>query len=156
MCRFRFRIPHSASRNYKGFTLLELIIVIFLISLMLGLSAVFFANTLPSGRLNATVREMTAMIKYARSFASINGEPQTVTLDLDAKRYGIEGRGYRKIPTDVNIMVIDALEGEVNNGQYPLIFYASGAVDAGGIVLWNDKKKVTIQMDPVVGSVVIR
>lgn len=156
MCRFRLCIPHSASRNYKGFTLLELIIVIFLISLMLGLSAVFFANTLPSGRLNATVREMTAMIKYARSFAGINGEPQTVTLDLDAKRYGIEGRGYRKIPADVNIMVIDALEGEVHKGQYLLLFSASGTVDAGGIILWNDKKKVTIQMDPLVGSVVIK
>lgn len=156
MCRFRIRLPHSASRNYKGFTLLELIIVIFLISLVIGLSAIFFANTLPSGRLNATVREMTAMIKYARSFASINGEPQTVTIDLDAKRYGIEGRGYRKIPTDVNIMVIDTLEGEIYKGQYHLLFYATGGVDAESIILWNDRKKVNIQMDPVVGSVVVR
>lgn len=156
MCRFSFRLQQSTFRNYKGFTLLELIVVMFLISLILGLSAIFFANTLPSGRLNATVREMTAMIKYARSFASINGEPQTVTIDLDAKHYGIEGRGYRKIPADVNIMLIDVLEGEIYKGQYHLIFYATGGVDAGNIILWNDKKKVSIQMDPVVGSVVVR
>lgn len=165
MCRFRFRIPpvcrvgtgrHSVSCNQKGFTLLELIIVIFLISLVLGLSAVFFANTLPSGRLNATVREMTAMIKYARSFASIKGEPQTVTIDLDAKRYGIEGRGYRKIPADINIMVIDTLEGEIYKGQYHFLFYGTGGVDAGSVILWNEKKKVNIHLDPVVGSVVVR
>lgn len=156
MCRFSLRFQRSAFRNYKGFTLLELIIVLFLISLIIGLSAVFFANTLPSGRLNATVREMNAMIKYARSFASINGEPQTLTIDLDAKRFGIEGRGYRKIPDDINIMLIDVIEGEIYKGQHHILFYATGGVDAGNIILWNNSKKVNIQMDPVVGSVVVK
>ena len=81
-----------------GFTLLELIIVIFLITLMVGLSAVFFANTLPSGRFNATVRELASTIRQARHLAQLNGEKQIITIDLDSRSYGIEGRGKKNLP----------------------------------------------------------
>jgi hypothetical protein len=139
-----------------GFVFLELIIVIFLISLILGLSTVLFSNILPSNRFNATVREISATIRHARSLSQIHGETKVVTIDLDLKRYGIEGRGDREIPPDINIEVIDPLSGEIHNGKYRLVLYPTGGIEGGTIVLWNSKKTVSIQPDPVVGSVVIK
>ena len=147
-------IMHLKKNN--GFTLLELIIVLFLITLIIGLSTIFFANTLPSSRFNATIRDMSATIKHARSLAQIHGERQIITIDLDLKKYGLEGRSAKDIPSDIHIKVIDPLSGEIHKGKYQLVLNAIGGVEGGTIVLWNNKRIVSIQMDPIVGSVVIK
>jgi prepilin-type N-terminal cleavage/methylation domain-containing protein len=140
----------------SGFTLLELIIVLFFIALILGLSTVLFSNILPSSRLNATAREMSATIRYAKHLALINGERQTITINLDSRNYGIEGIAHKNIPSAITIKVIDPLSGEVRNGKYSIIFSATGGTEGGTIVLSTNKKSVSIQLDPVVGSVVIK
>jgi len=143
-------------RKDHGFTLLELIIVLFLMTLILGMATLFFANVLPSNRLNATVRSVSATIREARSLARTDGQNQVVTIDFDSKTYGIEGRGSRNIPDDISIKVIDPVAGEVQQGKYQFILHSSGGIEGGTIVLWNAKKVVTIQPDPVVGSIVIK
>ena len=140
----------------SGFTLLELIIVLFLMSLILGLSTIFFANSLPSSRLNAAAREMSATIRHARHLALINGEKQTMIINLDSRYYSIEGIARKNIPSGITLKVIDPLLGEIRKGEYPIIFNATGAMEGGTIVLSTEKKTVTIQLDPVVGSVVIK
>jgi len=143
------------SKN-AGFTLLELIIVIFLITLILGLSTLFFANLLPSNRFNATVRNISSAMKHSRSLAQIHGKPQTFTIDLDEKTYGIEGRGAKEIPDDTNIKIIDPISGELYTGSYQFIMHPAGNIEGGTIVVWNAKRTVTIQLDPVIGAVVIK
>ena len=143
-------------KNSNGFTLLEIIIVLFLMALILGLSTIFFANTLPSSRLNATAREISATIRHARHLALINGEKQTMTINLDSRYYGLEGIAQKNIPSGIALKVVDPLLGEVDTGEYPIIFNATGAMEGGTIVLSTEKKTVSIQLDPVVGSVVIK
>lgn len=150
-CSTRLILPGSA-----GFTLLELIIVIFLVSLLLGLSSFFFANNLSSTRLNAATREMSAVIRYARAHAQTNGTAQTLTIDTDTGEYELEDRGTKKLSADINIKVLDQTSGEVLQGKQQLVFQAIGGVEARTIVLSGGKKTVSIQMDPVVGSVVIK
>ncbi|MBI5634046.1 MAG: prepilin-type N-terminal cleavage/methylation domain-containing protein [Nitrospirae bacterium] len=139
-----------------GFTLLELIIVIFLITLMLGLSAAFFANALPSGRFNATSREIASAIRQARHLATLNGERQVITFDMDARSYGIEGRGKKNLPPEIAIKVIDPLAGDITNGKYSMTFYARGSAEGGTIVLWNSSRAAHIHIDPVAGAVIIK
>ncbi|MEW5745813.1 MAG: GspH/FimT family pseudopilin [Nitrospirota bacterium] len=153
-----FRITYHASRitSRRGFTLLELIIVMFLVSLMLGLSTVLLVNALPSSNLDATAREVSAVIRYARSLAVISGERQVMTLDMDAKRFGIEGRGSKAIPPEVAVSVVDPAEGTFETGQYRFVFRPIGAAEGGTIVLANPKRTVRIETDPVIGAVTIK
>lgn len=151
LCSLRLKLLGSS-----GFTLLELMIVIFLVALLLGLSSFFFANNLSSTRLNAATREMSAVIRYARAQAQINGATQTLTIDTDTGEYELEGRGVKKLSTDISVKVLDQTSGEILQGKQQLVFQAIGGVEARTIVLSGNKKSVTIQMDPVVGSVVIK
>lgn len=151
LCTQQLKFPGAS-----GFTLLELMIVIFLVALLLGLSSFFFANNLSSTRLNAATREMSAVIRYARAHAQTNGAAQTLTIDTDTGEYELEDLGTKKLSADINIKVIDQTSGEVLQGKQQLVFQAIGGVEARTIVLSGGKKSVTIQMDPVVGSVVIK
>lgn len=141
-------------RGKGGFTLLELIIVIFLVTLMIGLSAAYFAGSLPSGRFNAAAREIASTIRQARHLATLNGDKQVVTIDMDAGSYGIEGRGERKLPPGIDIKVIDPLAGDITKGKYHMVFRASGSSESGSIVLWNSSRTAQINIDPVAGSVI--
>lgn len=142
--------------NRSGFTLLELIIVLFLITLMLGLSSVFFANTLPSGRFNATAREIAATIRQAKHLSQRIGEKQIVTINMDSKSYGIEGLAKKDLPAGISFKVIDPLAGEITGGRYHIAFHATGSTEGGTVILWNNTKAAQIQIDPVAGAVIIR
>jgi type II secretion system protein H len=139
----------------SGFTLIELTVVLFLMALILSLSTLFFGNTLPSAKLSATGRELSATIRHARSLAQLNGTSQAVLVNLDTRRYGIEGRAARSIPPDIGIKVIDPLLGEVPGGTYRILFEATGGVEAAIIDLWNKKRILRIVTDPILGTVTI-
>ena len=141
----------------KGFTLLEIILVLFLITLILGLSSVFFAGFLPSTKINATGREITGIIRHARSLARMNMESRTVMIDLDSRTYGIEGMEMKHFPPEASIRVIDPLSGdEITRGKYPIVFNPAGGMTGGTIILSWGKKVITIDMDPITGAVLIK
>lgn len=142
--------------NRYGFTLLELIIVLFLITLMLGLSSVFFVNTLPSGRFNATARELAATMRQAKHRAQQIGEKQIVTIQMDTKSYGIEGMAIKALPSGISFKVIDPIAGEITTGNYPIAFHATGSTEGGTVILWNNTKVAQITIDPVAGAVIIQ
>ena len=148
-------LPGKESSAEAGFTLLELLIVLALVTLIVGISTVFFVNTLPAGKLNATARDISSTIRNARTLAQTNNGQQVITIDLDSQRYGIEGRGDKDIPPGINIKVLDPFSGEVSNGTYQMRFNAYGT-GAGTVVVWNNKRSLSIQVDPVTGPVVLR
>lgn len=139
-----------------GFTLLELMIVMLLMTLVIGISTIFFANTLASSKFNTTIRDLSTTIRNARSLAQIQGERKAVTIDLDSKTYWIDEKKVREIPSDIQIKIIDPVYGEIFEGKYQVVSNAMGGIQGGTIVLWNDKKTVSIQPDPIVGSVVVK
>ena len=149
------RVTNQSSRC-RGFTLLELLIVIFISTLLLGISAILLANYLPSARLRTTARDLSATVRHAKALAQINGQSQAVKIDLDSRHYGMEGRRTKEIPRDVYIKISDPFYGDVEKGQYTIVAYDSGAVSGCTVVLWNRKKTMSIQTDPVVGAVVVK
>ncbi len=144
------------STQSSGFTLIELTVVVFLMALILSLATLFFGNTLPSAKLSATGRELSATIRQARSLAQLNGTSQAVLVNLDTRRYGIEGRGARSIPPEIGIKVIDPLLGEVQGGTYRILFEATGGIEGAIIDLWNKQRIMRIVTDPIVGTVTLK
>lgn len=140
----------------KGFTLLELTVVMFLVGLMLSLAGVLFSNTLPSSKFSATTREMAATIRHARTLAQLRGENQTVTIDMEARKYGIDNVTAKDIPPGISVKIIDPLLGDVQTGKYQFNFPPIGGIEGGTIVLWNSKKTARIEIDPIVGSAVVK
>jgi len=158
MCRkFKVaRLMRGKIRKKNGFTLLEVIIVIFLVTLILGMSTVFFAGFLPSARFSATGREVSGMIRHARSLARMNMEKKTVVIDLDSRVYGIEGVVTKSFPPEMKITMFDPVSGEMERGKYPIIFHPTGGMEGGTIILSSSKKVMRIETDPISGAVMIK
>lgn len=142
--------------NKTGFMLIELIIVLFLIILIIGLSTVFFANSLPSSKFNATVRDIAANIRYAKTSAKIKGENQIFYIDLDSRQHGTDAAAPKNIPPNITVRAVDPFLGEIHKGRYQVLIYASGGLEGGTIIVSDNKRSATIYLDPVVGSIVVK
>lgn len=140
----------------RGFTLIEILVVLVLMSLIAGISTVFFAGTLPKARLRASAREIVSTIKYARTLAASTHERQVVTFDLDAGKYGIKGRAGKAIPDEM-ILVIDGSDGNadpVRKGQYSLYYDSTGTNTWGRIHLIQGDRIIRIEADPILTAVI--
>ena len=142
--------------SQDGFTLLEIVIVMTLMTLILGLSTVYFAGFLPSAKFSAAGREISALVRHARSLARLNMEKKTVVIDLDSRVYGIEGLGTKSFPADMKITVLDPVSGEMTRGKYPIVFHPDGGMQGGTIILSGRGKNMRIETDPISGAVVLK
>jgi hypothetical protein len=144
---------HSVMLDEKGFTLFELLVVMFLIILILSISSVFVATSLKKDTLQSTVREISLTMKYARTLSEMNGEAQIVIINLDENKYRIKSREAKSISKNINVTVIDPLLKEIIEGIYEFVFYPFGGVEGGAIILEYKNRLVTLELDPVIGMV---
>lgn len=139
-----------------GFTLLEVLVVLGLISLILGLSAFFFVGNLPSARLDTLGREMAASLRQARALAKTSGEKKFFFADMDAGRFGIEGLGERAVPQGVSLRVIDADATEFTRGRYRVVFQPDGRGGGETIILTGGRQTVQVAINPAAGAVILK
>ena len=154
----KVRIPNNFSKLSAsgGFTLLELMIVLFLAMFMMGMGIIAMMGRLPAAKLDATAREMSAMMRQARMLAKIQGEKQAIVVDLGARSYGIEGKKSRKIPEEIRLEIDDSLTGDADNGIYRLVFSPFGGIDGGTVMLSTGQRSISIKPDPIMGFLISR
>jgi len=126
-------------------------IVVFLISLITGITTIFFANTLPSAKHRAAARELAATIKYARHLAFAKNEKQIINIDLDAKKYSIQGRETRSIAPEISIIIYeqDVNANPVREGKYIISYDTTNGSDWRFIELVRKERVITIKSDPI-------
>jgi general secretion pathway protein H len=155
-CLFDIRYSRILKENESGFTLLEVIMVLMLSLLILGLVMVSFTGLLSSAKLQSTVREFSATLRQARDLAKIHGEQQGWIVDLDAKEYGIEGQKVKKIPFNLELKIVDSINGEIQSGQYRLVFEPNWRMEGATFQLSDKKRVFRVELDPLLGAVVTR
>jgi type II secretory pathway pseudopilin PulG len=144
------------ANDKSGFTLLELILVLLLIFIILGLASLYFSTFLASARLQATARELSTTLKQARSLSRIHEGKQAVDFDLDGRTYGIEGRKPRHIPAGLDFKIREPGGLEIQSGRYRLVFEAEYGTEGPVFYLAGRRRALTVQLDPLLGSVVIK
>lgn len=135
----------------RGFTFIEVMIVVFLMSLIIGITTVFFGNTLPSARQRAAARELAATIKYARNLAFAKNEKQMIDIDLNGKSYSLNGGKAKSISPEIIVTIYDANTNfnPIREGQYVIAYDTTGSSGWSKITLSRGEKTFTIKADPI-------
>ena len=82
------------TKNSKGFTLIELMIVVAIIGIMSLITAPNLVSGLPTYRIKAAVRDCTSQLRNARSLAIKDKRNVTVSFNTDKGLCVIDGRRF--------------------------------------------------------------
>jgi general secretion pathway protein H len=142
----------------RGFTLIELILVIFIVVAAIAVVFPSFRRATAAFDLRATGRDLLGVLRYAREHAITEQKEMKVVIDKEAQNAVVSdavGDGSRTftMPKDVEIQLI-ALYGEpVLQGPLIIRFLPNGSSEQATILL-KGKTGAQLQVvtDPITGG----
>ncbi len=132
----------------KGFTLLELLVVLTLVVVIVGMVAVNMGLMLPKERLKASVRDIVSLTRYAKNRAQIEGRKAEVVFDLTERTISFRNR-RKTLPEDIEVYLITPDGYEVRDDSYRMVFYPGYGCSGGRIVLRTGERGYSISLDPI-------
>lgn len=141
----------------KGFTLLELTIVLLLAGIMMAVAIPNFYNALPGVELRTFSNDLAALMRYSRSQAIIRRE--TVELNFQPANQSISlipGEQTLYWPDSVSVRWPQSSRFTPQQLPTPIHFYPDGSTDDAQIRVSNDNHHYLITVDWITGQIAIR
>jgi general secretion pathway protein H len=160
----------TQTSSLKGFTLLELTVVLFIIGLLLA-SIVPHLGDVGGARLDATAKRMAAVVRYLSGEAALQNRPYRLNYDLDKHMYWItaleptqDGAEFQEdesllarpvqLPQAITFADVQSPEiGRVSTGRVYTHFLPQGYTDPTLIHLRDQRSRVmTVVIPPLTGE----
>jgi prepilin-type N-terminal cleavage/methylation domain-containing protein len=147
----------GAHRAQAGFSLLELMAVLALMSLLLGLVLPGLINSWEREKNRATLREFTTTLRTARSEAVTRGLRVRLFLNLKTGRYRLEGSTLEGALTGVNLTDAQLVWQNPEKSQGYIAFYGDGSTSGGKLALVEPTgRRYLLEVEPITGKVSLR
>lgn len=146
----------SAARQARGFTLVEIVVVIALIGLIFAVISVSIGSGLDGAKVRAASRDLAAALRYTRTQAIVKRESQALILDVDARSYTAPGKSAVQLPKQMTMKMLTAASEQVDEGVGRIRFFADGSSTGGHIDLLREKAVWGIDIAWLTGEVTLR
>jgi len=159
------RLEPRTCPSAAGFTILEIIIVLFLLA---GLLGIILPRISLEENLGSVGRRMVGTVRSLQSLAMSTQKTVRLYVDMDRGVYWpvILDGSQEKVPTDAtwatplnlpaNIRISDVLvsQGKKESGRVELFFYPTGRIDPATMHLVDASKNIlAIAIEPVTGAI---
>jgi type II secretion system protein H len=149
-------ISRAGISSKKGFTLLEIVVVLFIVSLVMAIVLPSFAG-FGESKLKSEAREMASILRYMNDSAVSRKETFLIRFDLDKNMVtwqGPEGEKTKKF--DDMTGVTTQSNGMVSKGELIVFFEPFGIQENLSVHMRRGKKGVVITINHLSGKVKIK
>ena len=137
----------------SGFTLLELIVVLFIVVLGFSVVGINLSSGNDATELKVAARDIVSALRFARGQALISHQETTVTLDLAENTYTVSGRDkVYSIAKAIDVTVVTA-QNELTEGLGSIRFFADGSSTGGRITLELGHKALDCDINWLTGQI---
>jgi general secretion pathway protein H len=127
----------------KGFTLLEVLVVIMIIAIMTAITGVYFRGKQGTD-LDSIGRILVADLRYVRSKALVGSADSALTFDVASRKYfSRDATIDRSLPAEISIAVtVD--EHDIYGTRGRIVFYPDGSSSGGKIRLSKNGRQLEV------------
>ncbi|MFB3303955.1 Tfp pilus assembly protein FimT/FimU [Pseudomonas sp. AMR01] len=136
------------SKPQAGFTLLEMLVVIVLISIAAGLVGFGLQQGLKAAKERQTVGQIVDALRNTRARAIVSGQSAKTEFDLQTLSFQAPGRPTRHWPADLQLTLHTA-----EQAGSAVEFYPDGSSTGGNLLLANGARRWRIDIGWLTGSV---
>lgn len=140
----------------RGFSLIEMIVVVVLIAATTALAASVMTAGLPGQQLRGASRELAAQLRYARAQAIVSGQSQVFSIDARSREWKGPNRRHGQLPQQVKILATGAKIEQRHSDVATIRFFPEGAATGGRIMLWHDQAAWQIDVEWLTGEVSVK
>lgn len=146
----------STYLRQQGFTLLELIVVLFIVVLGFAAIGISISSGNDSTELKAAARDIVSALRYARGQALISHEETTVAFDLENNTYTVSNRDKAySIAESISLTVVTAQSELTGQGQGSIRFFADGSSTGGRVTLERGQTLVVCDINWLTGQITL-
>jgi general secretion pathway protein H len=139
----------------RGFTLIEMLVVLTLVAAMVAIGAAAMGRALPGQRLQHASRELAAQLRYTRARALATGQSQLFTLDANTREWRAGESRNGQLPKDITIVATGARNEQDRPGVAAVRFFPEGAATGGRFVLSTGRAAWQVDVQWLTGEVTL-
>jgi general secretion pathway protein H len=140
-----------------GFTLLELMIVLGILAVVAAVAMPLLHRPAGDATLMATARQIASFMRVARATAIRDNADRLLTLDLERRRFWVGGvTAPAPIARGIAVDLVTLEKELVAGGQGGMRFHPDGSASGGQVVLTASGRRVTVELDWMIGHANIR
>lgn len=132
----------------RGFTLLEMLVVIVLMSIAIGLAGFGLHTGLKTAQERQVVEQMVNALRATRVKAIVSGQPAWTVFDLQKRRFQGSDQRIQQWPAQLQV----TLQTAAQEGS-SVVFYPNGGSTGGNLLVVNGERKWRIDIGWLTGSI---
>jgi len=136
----------------RGFTLVELMVVLVIIALIMGLFATSMSRSISAAEARAATRKMVTSLRYTRARAIIDKSEQVFRVDTDNRSYQAPGRPLITLPQGVDVTITTARSEITSEAVAGIRFFPDGGSTGGHIELTINGREYRINIAWLTGE----
>lgn len=130
----QLRLINRPGKPYRqGFTLIELLVVLAIGALLVALTPAAYSKYRESTQYGVVLRTVSSDMRQARQRATSSGIPVVFFVDLDKRKYGIQGSSDHVLPEPLQIRATVGSEQLQPEGPAFIVFLPGGGATGGSI-----------------------
>lgn len=123
------------ARARRGFSLLEVLVVVSLIAIASLLAVGILGNGLERMQLRSAAKEVAANLRFTRAHALATGRPQRFAIDPAARTWQAPRERSGRIPDRFEVVFTGAREAQARSDEGVIVFFDDGASTGGRVRL---------------------
>jgi general secretion pathway protein H len=137
----------------RGFTLLELVVVLIVMALVAVVAAPPLMGRIGSVQARTAARDVATALRQTRSDAIGANVDLAFAVDIDAHTYAIEGRAPHRLPPDLAISLFTAEAERLGPTAGAIRFFPDGSSTGGEITLAGPAGTAVVRVEWLTGQI---
>jgi general secretion pathway protein H len=136
----------------RGFTLVEIMVVMVIIALVLGLIATSLSRSVSAAEARAASRKLVASLRYTRARAIIDKQERVFQVDTENRSYQAPGREQVQLPEGVDVTITTARSEFTSESVGGIRFFPDGGSTGGHIELLVNGREYRVDVAWLTGE----